>query len=96
MLRLDGIHHVALICSNYEKSKFFYSEVLGFKIISEIYREERKSYKLDLELYDGTHIELFSFPDPPKRLSRPEAQGLRHLSFQIWMPQLLNCNHIMF
>ncbi|WP_286263105.1 SMU1112c/YaeR family gloxylase I-like metalloprotein [Thalassotalea atypica] len=78
---LKGIHHVAIICSNYEVSKYFYHEVLGLKIIAESYRQERDSYKLDLALPDGSQIELFSFNDRPKRPSYPEAHGLRHLAF---------------
>lgn len=83
MLQLNQIHHIAIICSDYERSKKFYTEVLGFKIAAEYYRAERKSYKLDLNLGDHYAIELFSFSDPPKRVSRPEAQGLRHLAFQV-------------
>ncbi len=77
------IHHVAIICSDYERSKRFYVEVLGLRIIAEAYRAERRSYKLDLALDDGTQIELFSFPDPPGRRSNPEACGLRHLAFAV-------------
>jgi len=80
---LKGIHHVAIICSDYQKSKSFYSELLGLKIIAENYRAERDSYKLDLELSDGCQIELFSFPSPPVRPNSPEAQGLRHLAFRV-------------
>lgn len=76
---LRRIHHVAIICADYEKSKYFYSEILGLKILRETFREERLSYKLDLQLPDGTQIELFSFPNPPPRVSRPEARGLRDL-----------------
>jgi glyoxylase I family protein len=83
MLKLNRIHHVAIICSDYEKSKHFYSGILGLKIISEVYREERRSYKLDLEVGNLYQIELFSFPDPPARPSRPEAAGLRHLAFEV-------------
>lgn len=80
---LKSIHHIAIICSDYEKSKAFYTETLGFGIIKETYRKERGSYKLDLAL-DGTYvIELFSFPDPPERPTRPEAAGLRHLAFTV-------------
>ncbi len=80
---LSKIHHLAIICSNYEASKHFYTEVLGFEIVNETYRKERDSYKLDLAL-NGTYcIELFSFPSPPKRSSRPEASGLRHLAFAV-------------
>lgn len=82
-MNISGIHHVAIICSNYEKSKHFYTKVLGLSIIEETYREERDSYKLDLQLPDGTQIELFSFPDAPVRPSYPEAQGLRHLAFKV-------------
>jgi glyoxylase I family protein len=83
MLKLNRIHHVAIICSDYEKSKHFYSEILGLKIVREVYREERDSYKLDLEVGNQYQIELFSFPSPPVRPSRPEAVGLRHLAFQV-------------
>lgn len=80
---LLGFHHVAIIASDYEKSKYFYTEILGAKIIQETYRAERQSYKLDLMLQDGSQIELFSFIHPPKRLTMPEACGLRHLSFKV-------------
>lgn len=80
---LKGIHHTAIICSDYLVSKAFYSELLGLKILAENYRAERDSYKLDLELPDGCQIELFSFPSPPKRPTTPEAQGLRHLAFVV-------------
>ena len=80
---LEGIHHVAIICSDYPRSKAFYTEVLGLKVIAETYREHRQSYKLDLALPNGHQIELFSFPEPPKRVSQPEAQGLRHLAFVV-------------
>lgn len=78
-----SIHHVAIICSNYEKSKRFYTEILGMRIIAETYRIERNSYKLDLDIGNGNQIELFSFPSPPARPSRPEACGLRHLAFSV-------------
>tara|TARA_R110002051_G_scaffold295702_1_gene361562 strand:- start:951 stop:1334 length:384 start_codon:yes stop_codon:yes gene_type:complete len=80
---LNKIHHIAIICTNYEKSKAFYVEVLGLNIIKESYRAERQSYKLDLGLNGQYIIELFSFPNPPKRPSRPEASGLRHLAFEV-------------
>lgn len=83
MLKLNRIHHIAIICSDYERSKRFYTEVLGLKIIREAYREERRSYKLDLEVNGLYQIELFSFPEPPARPSRPEAAGLRHLAFEV-------------
>jgi glyoxylase I family protein len=78
-----AIHHIAIICSDYARSKHFYNETLGFPIIAEAYRAERDSYKLDLALADGSQIELFSFPNPPSRPSRPEACGLRHLAFAV-------------
>jgi glyoxylase I family protein len=80
---LTRVHHVALICSDYVLSKQFYTQVLGLKIIAEHYREARDSYKLDLALPDGTQLELFSFPNPPERPSRPESCGLRHLAFGV-------------
>lgn len=80
---LNSIHHVAIICSDYEKSKHFYTSILGLKVIAENYRETRASYKLDLRLPGGGQIELFSFPHPPKRPSSPEASGLRHLAFNV-------------
>ncbi|MBL3612369.1 VOC family protein [Bacillus sp. RHFS18] len=80
---LKSIHHIAIICSDYEKSKAFYTEILGFGIIKETYRKDRGSYKLDLALDGAYAIELFSFPDPPERPTRPEAAGLRHLAFTV-------------
>ena len=80
---LNKIHHIAIICSDYERSKAFYLDALGLEVIREVYREERRSYKLDLGLNGHYVLELFSFPDPPKRLSRPEALGLRHLAFEV-------------
>ncbi|WP_306520642.1 VOC family protein [Rheinheimera sp.] len=80
---LLAIDHVAIICSDYQKSKTFYSQTLGLKILAEHYRAERQSWKLDLALADGSQLELFSFPDAPARPSKPEAQGLRHLSFVV-------------
>lgn len=80
---LKGIHHVAIICSDYNRSKLFYTEVLGLDIIAENYRDARDSFKLDLALPDGSQIELFSFPTPPPRPSHPEACGLRHLAFAV-------------
>jgi len=81
--RLNGFHHIAIICSDYGRSKSFYTELLGFAVIAENYRQERQSYKLDLKLADGSQIELFSFPNSPKRPTDPEAQGLRHLAFKV-------------
>jgi glyoxylase I family protein len=80
---LSGVHHIAIICSNYKLSKDFYTQILGLEIIREVYRKERDSYKLDLSCNGKYIIELFSFPNPPKRTSRPEACGLRHLAFQV-------------
>jgi glyoxylase I family protein len=80
-LGLTSIHHVALIVSDFEKSKTFYTEILGLKIIREIFRAERNSYKLDLSLPSGEILEIFSFPNSPPRPSYPEALGLRHLAF---------------
>jgi len=77
------VHHVAIICSDYQKTKKFYTNILGLEIIAENYRQERNSYKLDLQLQDGTQLEIFSFPDRPERPSYPEAQGLRHLAFLV-------------
>jgi len=83
MLKINRVHHIAIICSDYERSKRFYTEVLGLKIVREVFRAERISYKLDLEVNGLYQIELFSFPDPPARPSRPEAVGLRHLAFEV-------------
>jgi glyoxylase I family protein len=82
-MRLLGTHHVAIISSNYAISKRFYTEILKLEIVSEVYRDDRDSYKLNLRLPDQTEIELFSFPDPPRRPSYPEACGLRHLAFAV-------------
>lgn len=83
MLNIQSLHHIAIICSDYEQSKKFYIEILGLTVLQEIYRKERQSYKLDLALNGSYIIELFSFPNPPKRVSRPEASGLRHLAFAV-------------
>lgn len=80
---IKGIPHVAIICSDYQRSKDFYTRILGFPIISEVFRPQRQSYKLNLAVDDHTEIELFSFPNPPARPSYPEAQGLRHLAFSV-------------
>jgi glyoxylase I family protein len=80
---INKVHHIAIICSDYEVSKKFYTEILGLKIINETYRKERKSYKLDLSLNGDYIIELFSFPNPPKRPTQPESAGLRHLAFEV-------------
>ncbi|UYZ59488.1 SMU1112c/YaeR family gloxylase I-like metalloprotein [Hymenobacter latericus] len=83
MLQLAHIHHVAIICSDYEASKRFYTEVLGLQVVREVYRAERESHKLDLALGEQYIIELFSFPAPMPRVSQPEAAGLRHLAFAV-------------
>ncbi len=83
MLKLNHVHHIAIICKNYEASKNFYTKVLGFTIKQEVYRKERDSYKLDLSLNGKYVIELFSFPNTPSRPSRPEAAGLRHIAFEV-------------
>jgi glyoxylase I family protein len=82
-VKLRSVHHIAIICTDYEVSKRFYTEVLGMEIIREVYRADRASYKLDLSLNAGYVIELFSFPRPAPRPSRPEAAGLRHLAFEV-------------
>ena len=82
-MHLRRIHHAAIICSDYQVSKRFYTESLGLRVVAEHYRAERRSYKLDLALPDGSQVELFSFPAPPPRPSRPEARGLRHLAFEV-------------
>jgi glyoxylase I family protein len=80
---LNRVHHIAIICANYAQSKAFYTEVLGLDVLQEVYRAERQSYKLDLGLNGVYILELFSFPNPPPRVSRPEATGLRHLAFEV-------------
>lgn len=79
---VEKLHHIAIICSDYEQSKDFYCRLLGGSVIEETFRAERNSYKLDIR-FNGFQIELFSFPKPPKRVSRPEAAGLRHLAIQV-------------
>ena len=78
-----GIHHVAIICSDYAKSKHFYVEILGLQVVREVFREDRKSFKLDLKVGGTYRLELFSFPNPPHRVSSPEACGLRHIAFEV-------------
>ena len=78
-----GIHHIAIICTNYPRAKHFYTQILGCTILQETYRTARESYKLDLQVPGGGQIELFSFPTPPPRPTRPEACGLRHLAFAV-------------
>ncbi len=83
MLKLANVHHIAIICSDFEKSRHFYTEVLGFTILAEHYRKERNSFKLDLSLNGSYTIELFSFPGAPPRVTQPEATGLRHIAFSV-------------
>ncbi|HYI77193.1 MAG TPA: VOC family protein [Chryseolinea sp.] len=83
MVKLNSVHHIAIICSDYQVSKKFYTEILGFNVHAEYYREKRDSFKLDLKLGEHYCIELFSFPNPPARTSRPEACGLRHVAFEV-------------
>jgi len=83
MIKLNRVHHVAIICSDYPLSKNFYTEILGLEIVKEVYRAERHSFKLDLAVNGNYQIELFTFPDAPRRLSFPEANGLRHLAFEV-------------
>jgi glyoxylase I family protein len=82
-MKINKVHHIAIIASDYERSKAIYVDILGCEIIAEYYREERKSFKLDLAINGDYLIELFSFPEPPKRPSYPEACGLRHLAFAV-------------
>lgn len=82
-VNLSGFHHVAVICSDYPRSRHFYTEILGLRVLAETHRIDRDSFKLDLEVPGGCGIELFSFPDPPARVSHPEACGLRHLAFRV-------------
>ena len=82
-MNLNKVHHIAIICSNYEKSKNFYVNILNLEIVKETFRQERNSFKLDLALNNEYIIELFSFRTPPNRPSYPEAAGLRHLSFEV-------------
>ena len=83
MLKLNRVHHIAAICRDYDKSKDFYTRILGLSVIRETHREERKSYKLDLALHGQFVLELFTFPGSPSRPSYPEAAGLRHLAFEV-------------
>ena len=82
-MNIKAIHHVAILTDNYERSKAFYTDVLGFVIIAETYRAERKSHKLDLAINGQYQIELFSFPEYKERASFPEQKGLRHLAFAV-------------
>lgn len=81
-MRLNKIHHIAIICSDYKRSKAFYTEILGLTVKAEVFRAERNSWKLDLEVNGDFQIEIFSFDNPPERPTQPEASGLRHLAFE--------------
>lgn len=83
MLKLQNLHHIAVICSDYQKSKKFYTDILGFQVLAENFRLDRNSWKLDLALNGVYLIELFSFPSPPERITNPEAAGLRHIAFSV-------------
>ena len=83
MLHLNKVHHIAIICSDYQRTLHFYTHILGMTVMAEHYRESRQSYKTDLALGDEYVVELFSFPSPPPRVTRPEAAGLRHLAFEV-------------
>lgn len=80
-MNLSAVHHIAIIVSDYETAKDFYVNKLGFPVIRENYREERKDWKLDLQLSDTTELEIFAVENPPCRVNYPEACGLRHLAF---------------
>ena len=82
-MKLNKVHHIAIICTDYQRSLEFYTKVLGLRIMAEHYRKERQSHKTDLALDNSYVVELFSFPNPPHRLSHPEATGLRHLAFEV-------------
>lgn len=82
-MKLNKVHHIAIICTDYQRSLEFYTKVLGLRIMAEHYRKERHSHKTDLALENSYVVELFSFPNPPHRLSHPEATGLRHLAFEV-------------
>ncbi len=83
MIKVSRIHHIAVICSDYRRSLEFYTWILGLRVIAEHYRADRQSYKTDLALNDDLVVELFSFPDPPQRVTNPEAAGLRHPAFEV-------------
>lgn len=83
MINIKRVHHIAIICSDYQRSKKFYTEILGFRMDAEVYREKRQSYKADLSINGVYTIELFSFPETPPRPTRPEAAGLRHIAFEV-------------
>ena len=83
MIHLNKVHHIAIICSDYECSLKFYTDILGLRVVAEHYRADRQSYKTDLAIGNSYVVELFSFPSPPQRQSHPEQAGLRHLAFEV-------------
>ena len=82
-MHLSSIHHIAIIVSDYAAAKDFYVNKLGIQVIRENYRPERRDWKLDLRLSDTVELEIFAEENPPKRVNRPEACGLRHLAFHV-------------
>ena len=82
-MKINKVHHIAIITSDYQKAIHFYQDILGLTLEKETYRAARQSYKADLYLNGEYTVELFSFHNPPKRLSYPEATGLRHLAFEV-------------
>lgn len=96
-MKIKGIHHIAIIVSDYSRSKAFYTGLLGLEVLNEVYRRDRDSFKLDLAIYNHYVIELFSFPAHVPRPSYPEAIGLRHLAFSVdhieqWIEKLQSNN----
>lgn len=82
-MKLNSVHHIAIIVSDIEKAREFYVEKLGFEVVRENYRKERNDWKLDLRVDEHTELEIFAEKNPPKRVNRPEACGLRHLAFRV-------------
>lgn len=82
-MKLNSVHHIAIIVSDIEKAREFYVEKLGFEVIRENYRKGRDDWKLDLRVDEHTELEIFAEKNPPKRVNRPEACGLRHLAFRV-------------
>ena len=82
-MKLNSVHHIAIIVSDIEKAREFYIKKLGFEAIRENYRKERDDWKLDLRVDEHTELEIFAEKNPPKRVNRPEACGLRHLAFRV-------------
>ena len=82
-MKLNSVHHIAIIVSDVERAREFYIKKLGFEVIRENYRKERDDWKLDLRVDEHTELEIFAEKNPPKRVNRPEACGLRHLAFRV-------------